>query len=120
MSNATVLVVDDDSDVRGVAVRQLTSLGYHVVAAESGVQALALLDATPDVALMLVDVSMPGGMNGPEVAARAASTRADLKILFASGNYEATLPATAHFIAKPYRKRELAEKILEVLGASAT
>jgi CheY-like chemotaxis protein len=120
MTRGHILVVDDDDAVRGVAVRQLTSLGYPVIAAANGAEALALLVGTPDVGLLFVDVSMPGGMGGVVVAERARRLRPQLKVLFASGNLGAGLAdEAAQFIVKPYRKKDLAEKLQELLGASA-
>ncbi|HZP98282.1 MAG TPA: response regulator [Reyranella sp.] len=117
MSAARILVVDDDDGVRNVAERQLRSLGHEVIAASSGEEALALLDATADVDLLFVDVSMPG-IGGVEVAGRALRSRPQLKVLFASGNFDSgALSGAAQFIVKPYRKKDLAEKLNEVLGA---
>src|SRR5579872_4535578 len=118
-----VLIVDDDEGVRGVAVRQLTSLGYRVTAAANGAEALALLERLPDIDLLFTDLTMPG-MDGHEVAERARRARPGLKVLFASGNGDSAATtadgATARYIVKPYRKKELAETLLEVLVASAT
>ncbi len=112
---AKVLVVDDDDQIRQIAVRQLTSLGYQVVDTSNGIDALDVLASTADVGLLFVDLNMPG-MNGHEVAAEAARLRPGLKILFASGEGEPADSSDAHFLMKPYRKKELAEKLLEVLG----
>lgn len=120
MTGARILVVDDDDSVRAVAVRQLTSLGHEVIAASGGTEALAVLECTPGIDLLFVDVTMPGGPSGPEVAERAARAYGGLRVLFASGNFDTALPASAHCIIKPYRKSELAQKLAEVLGASAT
>ncbi|UYN93455.1 MAG: response regulator [Enhydrobacter sp.] len=110
-----VLVVDDDDNVRRVVLRQLARLGYRTVEAADGAGALARLAETGDVALLLVDVSMPGGMNGPEVAEHARRTRPGLKVLFASGNVDQQIAASEDFIVKPYRKEELARKLHEIL-----
>ena len=121
MTAGKILVVDDDDDVRDVAVRQLISLGYRVITAANGAEALSLLDHTPDVELLFVDVSMPGGMSGVELAERATRSRPQLKILFASGNWEAGIAdKAAQFIVKPYRKRDLADKLREIFGETAT
>jgi PAS domain S-box-containing protein len=117
-----VLVVDDDEQIRAVAVRQLTSLGYRVIAAPGGAEALELLQHVPDVDLLFVDVMMPNSMGGREVAERAKSLRPGLKVLFASGYFEGALvdrgeiaPSEA-FLVKPYRKKDLAEKVQQVLS----
>jgi CheY-like chemotaxis protein len=112
---AQILVVDDDDQIRQIAVRQLTSLGYRVVEASNGTTALDVLSHNADVDLLFVDLNMPG-MGGHEVATEAARRRPGLKILFASGEGEPAGSSGAHFLMKPYRKKELAEKVLEVLG----
>jgi len=116
-----ILVVDDDDNVRAVAVRQLTSLGYRVIAASGGAEALDLLRAVPDIDLLFVDVMMPNGMSGRECADEARALRPGLKVLFASGYFEGALvqrgdiDETAQFLVKPYRKKDLAEKVQQVL-----
>jgi len=119
-----ILVVDDDDQIRAIAVRQLTGLGYRVIAASGGAEALELLVHVPDVDLLFVDVMMPNGMGGREVAERARSIRPGLKVLFASGYFEGALvdrgeirPSEA-FLVKPYRKKDLAEKVQQVLKGS--
>ena len=120
-----ILLVDDDDSVRGVAMQQLTSLGYRVISASNGVEALDLLARNPDIDLLFTDVIMPGGMNGGQVAEAARELRPGLKVLFASGYFEGALvregniEASAQFLVKPYRKKELALKMEEVLAAKA-
>ncbi len=111
-----VLVVDDDEAVRRVAVRQLTALGYGVTSCGSGAEALSTLAGRDDIDLLLVDVSMPGGLSGPEVAQRATARQPGLRVLFASGQYD-TSTDDAHLIVKPYRKQDLARKLEEILHA---
>jgi CheY-like chemotaxis protein len=114
-TSARILVVDDDDQIRQIAVRQLSSLGHEVVETSSGAAALDVLGRTADVDLLFVDLNMPG-MGGREVAIEATRLRPGLKILFASGEGAPADSSGAHFLMKPYRKKELAEKILEVLG----
>jgi len=119
-----VLLVDDDDAVRGAAVGLLTSLGYQVVAAPGGTEALAIMARMADIDVLFTDVVMPGGMSGGELAEQARMLRPDLKILFASGYFEGALvregniAASTHFLVKPYRKKELALKMDEVLNAT--
>jgi PAS domain S-box-containing protein len=118
-----ILVVDDDDGVRQVAVRQLTSLGYRVIDRSNGADALKTLAEMPDIALLFVDVVMPNGLGGKEVAQKAIAMRPDLKILFASGYFEGALAERGDvdrdvdFLVKPYRKKDLAEKVQQVLGS---
>ncbi|THD59125.1 ATP-binding protein [Phenylobacterium sp.] len=120
-----VLVVEDNVDVRRVAVRQLTELGYQVLEADSGAAGLEALAADHGVDLVFSDIVMPGGMTGIEMIAAARETRPDLKALFTTGF---TSAATANnnrvtgadmVISKPYRVTELAAKLREALAVDA-
>lgn len=120
----TILVVDDDDQVREGVSHQLTSLGYKAVVASNGTEALKLLASEPHIDLLFTDVVMPGGMNGREVAEEARLTHPDLKVLFTSGYFEGALlrngsiDTNARLLVKPYRKKRLAEKVLEVLNST--
>jgi CheY-like chemotaxis protein len=119
-----VLLVDDDDAFRGAAVSLLTSLGYQVVAAPGAVEALAILARIADIDVLITDVVMPGGMSGGELAKQARMLRSDIKILFSSGYFEGalvsqgTISDSTHFLVKPYRKKDLALKMDEVLNAA--
>ena len=117
----TVLVVEDQEEVRKLTQRVLEARGYAVLAAANGAEALEIVDrhATP-IHLMITDVVMPG-MNGREVAQLACAKRSDLKVLFVSGyTGEAVLqnrllePGVA-FLQKPFTPDVLARKTREVL-----
>jgi CheY-like chemotaxis protein len=117
----TVLVVEDDPDVRELAVTLVESLGYRSLAAADAGQALKWLAERPDIVLLFTDIVLPGGMNGVELAQEARRCRPQLKILFTSGYTEhalvqqGCLPAGAAMLAKPYRRAGLAEKFRAVL-----
>ncbi len=124
-----VLVVDDDEDVRAVAVDMLTGLGYEVVVAPSGAEALDLLARVGDVDVLFTDVVMPGGMDGGEVADKARELRPGIKVLFTSGYFEGALVrkgsigANTHFLVKPYRRKDLGlmmEQVLEAEGSGVS
>jgi PAS domain S-box-containing protein len=125
-SGETILVVDDDEHVREGVSHQLTSLGYRAVAASNGLEALDLLAHESHIDLLLTDVVMPGGMDGREVAEEARLIQPDLKVLYTSGYFEGALlrngkiDANAQLLVKPYRKRKLAEKVLEALRSPAS
>ena len=120
--DAKILVVDDNQGVLGIAVDQLTSLGYRVLAASNGADALEMLRNDDEVDLLFTDVVMPGELAGRALADRARDLRPGLKVLFASGYFEGALvgkgelDTDVQFLPKPYRKQELAQKIEEVLS----
>jgi signal transduction histidine kinase len=117
----SILVVEDDQDVRRVVTRQIAELGYAVMEARNPKEALALLkDPQVRIDLLFTDLVMPGGMNGHELARAAISERPDLKALFTSGYSDSSLRGDErlredeHFLSKPYRKQDLARKLEEI------
>jgi CheY-like chemotaxis protein len=115
----TILIVEDDDHVRRVVQRQLRELGYMVLSAADGREALRRLDEQR-VDLLFTDIVMPGGITGVELGARAARSWPDLKILYTSG-FTRTGPAElsegAPLLIKPYRKSDLAVRVREALRA---
>jgi len=117
----TVLVVEDDADVRRFVVAQLRDFGYRVLEAPDGPQAQMILAGDDRIDLLFTDVVMPRGMTGRELAEAARRKRPELKTLFTSGYtedsnvYQSKLDAGVHFLSKPYRRRDLALKIREAL-----
>lgn len=119
----TILVVEDNPDVRALAVAVLESLDYRVVAAENGTEALTALEDGIPFDLMLTDVALPGGLRGPELARRARQRRPGLKVLFMSGyagssSDESDELDPKHFIGKPFRKRDLAQRLRATLDSA--
>lgn len=119
--NETILVVEDEEDVRQLADRLLRSLGYRTFQAGDGESALAILEREPDVALLFTDVVLPGGMSGPDIARRAQASRPKLKVLYTSGytgdaikQLEA-LNLEVRLISKPYSIDELAQTLRSIL-----
>jgi PAS domain S-box-containing protein len=119
--DATILVVEDDAKVRAVTVAFLATLGYRTLDAGTGHEALTILAAHPEVALLLSDVILAGGETGPEVAEAARRLRPDLKIMFASGYTEDALERNGHLdpdvalLRKPFTKSALSTKVKEAL-----
>ncbi len=116
----TVLIAEDDNGVREQAERQLRDLGYRVLSAADGTQALAILEEHP-VDLLFTDVIMPGGPDGPELARRALRAHPGLRVLYTSGYTEnaivrhGRLAPGVHLLEKPYQKTDLDRKIRDVL-----
>lgn len=111
----TVLLVEDSDDVRELAREQLEALGYEVIPASSGEQAIQLLEQHR-VDLLFTDIVMPGGMNGLELVERVRGLRPDLPILMTTGYNEdlvADIPRGTQLdvIGKPYRREELADRV---------
>ena len=116
----TILLVEDDPRLRRVVSRRLRSLGYQVIEAENGANALTLLAAHPEIAMIFTDFVMPGGMNGDELAEAALAAKPTVKILFTSGYAEPAVARrklrTGVWLKKPYTAIELAKRIRDVLG----
>jgi PAS domain S-box-containing protein len=109
----TVLVVEDNSAMRRVAVRQLRDLGYRVLECERATAALDILQVD-SVDLLLTDIVMPGGLDGVELARIARERWPALKIVLTSGfpqtrvESNGDLPGGLNLLSKPYHKEELA------------
>jgi len=115
---ASVLVVDDDPDVRAFTVSCLESLGYEVRVADGGHAALAMLGGPESIDVLLIDVIMPE-VQGPEVARLALAKHPELRILFMTGYVAESGDAISrqHVLSKPFTVTELAHKVEEVLRA---
>ena len=116
-----VLVVEDDALLRETAVQGLRQLGYQVLEAGNGPEALALLEAEPQVDLLFTDVVMPGGITGAELARRATARSPGLRVLLTSGYARDVLDGQiindlhTHLLYKPYTVEELARQVREAL-----
>lgn len=114
--SGTVLVVEDDDRVRNYAVEALTELGYQVLVASSGPEALDLMTTVGKPDLLFTDVVMPG-MTGKELADRAAEIYPDIRVLFTTGyTRDAIVPDSSvarhiNLLQKPYSLDELHAKV---------
>lgn len=107
-----VLVVEDNSDVRQVAVSTLKSLGFTVTETETADAAADLLRNTCDFKLVLSDVRMPGKLNGADLAGLIRKKYPDVRVLLTTGYVEdAELIEEVDLLYKPYRAADLAHKI---------
>lgn len=120
----TVLLVEDDHGVRGLAVKGLERFGYSVISAPDGIEAIKIAESIErPLDLLLTDVVMPN-MGGAELADILQGRNPALKVLFTSGYTDdavvrhGLLEAHVHFIQKPYTPRALAQKIREVLDGA--
>jgi two-component system cell cycle sensor histidine kinase/response regulator CckA len=119
--NETILLVEDEEEVRKLAVRVLERQGYKVLAARDGDEALIICERHQDpIHLLLTDVVMPG-MNGHEVAKRLDSLHPEMKVLYMSGYTDnaivlhGVLVKGVNYIQKPFTVDALTKKVREVL-----
>jgi len=116
-----ILVVEDDALVRSYVVAAIRALGYRVREAQSGAEALAILESGERFDLLFTDVVMPGQLGGGELAVRAGTIDPRLRVLFTSGYTQDQMVAQqrlsgqAQFLSKPYRRAELAQAIRQAL-----
>ncbi|MCX7357728.1 MAG: PAS domain S-box protein [Alphaproteobacteria bacterium] len=117
-----VLLVEDDDLLRVQVGGELTNLGYRVVSARSGLEALRLLQEGERFDLLFTDVVM-AGMSGEQLALLARNIVPGLPVLYTSGHPETMMDEEGYLspgvtlLRKPYKRRELAAKLREVLGA---
>jgi CheY-like chemotaxis protein len=121
----TVLVVEDDDDVRAYTVDVLREIGYRVLEAHDGASALRLLERQEgSVDLLFTDVVLPGGMNGESLGAEARAVRPEIKVLFTTGYarnaivHHGRLDPGVELITKPFTYADLAAKVRDVLDAT--
>ncbi len=112
-----ILLVEDDADIRAVSAIVLEDAGYEVVQAKDGCQALTVLQANPDVALVFSDIHMPG-MNGIELANILGARKHGLPVVLTSGNpadQYSKFPKEIALLVKPYSRQDLLEVIAQHL-----
>ncbi len=123
MSDAqtTILVVDDEPEVRKLVTAMLTRNGYRVLTADTGENAVRLFRTNPGVELLLTDVVAPG-MSGPMIADEIAALKPDIKVLFMSG-YDGTQVVQRYVVEKnysllikPFTMEQLENKVRETLS----
>ena len=122
-SGQTVLVVEDEADVRAYTTSILRELGYRVLEAGTVAAALQILRLHPEVILLFTDVGLPGGMNGRQLADAARKLRPDLKVLFTTGYardaivHDGRLDPGVVLIPKPFTYAAVAAKLSDILDA---
>jgi two-component system cell cycle sensor histidine kinase/response regulator CckA len=117
----TILVVDDEPEVRKLVTAMLTRNGYRVLTADTGENAVRLFRTNPGVELLLTDVVAPG-MSGPMIADEIAALKPDIKVLFMSG-YDGTQVVQRYVVEKnysllikPFTMEQLENKVRETLS----
>ena len=117
----TILVVEDDEDVRGTVVDLLSELGYRVLRAKEAQSALAIVESGVPIDLLFTDVVMPGPLSSPELARKARERLPNIAVLFTSGYTDnaivhgGRLDDGVDLLSKPYSREAMARKIRSVL-----
>jgi PAS domain S-box-containing protein len=117
----TILVVEDNREVRSTAVDVLGSLGYRLLEASNGHQALEQSVQHPDIALVFSDVMLPGGLLGTHLANKLRERRPGLKVLMTSAfsdsaiMHRGILDGSMEVLTKPYRVEDLARRVRAIL-----
>jgi two-component system cell cycle sensor histidine kinase/response regulator CckA len=121
----TILVVDDEPEIRKLVTAMLTRNGYRVLTADSGENAVRLFRNNPGVDLLLTDVVAPG-MSGPMIADQIAQIQPDIKVVFMSG-YDGTQVVQRYVVEKgysllikPFTMEQLGAMVSDVLGGKAS
>jgi len=120
----TILVVEDDQEVRDTAVALLADLGYRVLRAPDAAAGLAVIESGVTVDLLFTDVVMPGALRSADMARKAQELLPGLPVLYTSGYTEnaivhgGRLDPGVELLAKPYTREALARKIRQLLAAA--
>jgi DNA-binding NtrC family response regulator len=118
--SSTVLVVDDDDDVRALAVAILHDAGFRAIPATNGDAALTMLQNGLVVDLLFTDIVMPGGLDGFSLAYEARQVQPDIQVLYTTGftslPKEVMKRVPGRMLPKPYRPGVLASAVMETLS----
>jgi CheY-like chemotaxis protein len=120
-----VLIVEDDDDVRESTILLVRDLGYSVIAARTGAEALDRLKGDGRIDILFTDVVLPQGVNGRTLSVEAAALRPALPVLFTTGYarnaiiHDGRLDPGVQFLAKPYTQHEIAWKLRAAIDAAA-
>jgi PAS domain S-box-containing protein len=123
-SGETILVVEDEHDLRTYAVEALCDLGYRVLEAADGREAVELAEKHPEIELLFTDVVLRGGLNGRALADEIARLRPGLPVLYTTGYtvnaivHHGRLDSGMHLIGKPYTYAELSSKVRRMLDGA--
>lgn len=110
-------MVDDDPDLLRVSADRLRGLGYRVLTAGDGAEALAVLESKPAIRLLYTDIAMPPPWDGVALAQEALRRRPGLRILFTSGEHREIAEPSAPLLTKPVPMDRLAQAVGQLLDA---
>jgi len=116
----TILVVDDEPEIRKLVTAMLTQRGYRVLTADTGENAIRVMSSHPEIDLLLTDVVSPG-MSGPMIADEIAAIKPGIRVLFMSG-YDNTQVVQRYVVEKgysllpkPFTREELEQRVRDAL-----
>ena len=118
--NEMVLVVDDEAFIRMLVTETLADIGYRYIEAEDGLSGLKLLETEQKLDLLITDIGLPGGLNGRQLADAALLLRPELKILFITGQADASISdkdnhrQNMHILTKPFTLEQLRKCIATI------
>jgi PAS domain S-box-containing protein len=119
----TILVVEDDEDLRSFTMQMLRELGYRVLGAADAHSALQGLETEPAIDLLFTDVGLPDGVNGKQLADEVVRKRPSIRVLFTTGYarnaivHHGRLDPGVELLPKPYTQPDLARRVREVLDS---
>jgi signal transduction histidine kinase/response regulator RpfG family c-di-GMP phosphodiesterase len=123
MDPRCILIVEDNDNVRKMAISRLEALGHEVIEADTPAKALEILDNDARIELLFTDIVMPGGVNGFDLAHKAVERRPALKVIFVSG-YAPSLYVgeglKQEFLQKPYSEEELVRALHAAFAEDST
>ena len=117
----TILLVEDEEEIKFVASTMLKEMGYKVIEASTGDEALEIFQKYKDeIDILFTDITMPGELNGVQLAARIESIKPEIELLFTTGYIDASVPDIKHIenypmLYKPYRINHLKLKLKEIM-----
>ena len=115
-----ILIVEDEMLIRMDAIEMIVAAGYEVLEAANADQAIEILEARADIAIVFTDIQMPGSIDGLKLAHSVRHRWPPVKIVTCSGHIavkQDDLPEGARFVPKPYRNSEIALTFRELLAA---
>jgi two-component system, response regulator PdtaR len=116
-----ILIVEDEFLLRLDSAETIEHAGFEVIQAANADEAIAILNARPDIHVVFTDIQMPGSMDGLRLARFVRNRWPPIKIVATSGQVVASasdLPAGSVFLPKPYRDAEVVATLRELTGAS--
>jgi CheY-like chemotaxis protein len=119
LSPQTILIVEDDPFLKFLTVNIVEDAGFVALEAADADEAVAILEARSDIALLLTDIDMPGSMDGLKLAHAVSKRWPPIKIIVVSGRVlpaDCDLPADSRFFAKPYHGERMISEIRSLIG----